>query len=78
MVCPTAIDRGEGLQIWIVVANILNMQSGTPDKGWSSCLEELVGGSQFSTTKKYHIIKCYTGPWAWITLWNDLSNGKWT
>jgi len=32
---------GDGLQIWIVAANILNKQSRTANNGWSSIL---VGG----------------------------------
>jgi hypothetical protein len=31
-------DGGDGLQIWKVAANILNKQSRTADKGWSSSL----------------------------------------
>jgi len=38
MVHPQVMDgRGE-LQIWRVAANILNNQSWTGDKGWSSSL----------------------------------------
>jgi hypothetical protein len=33
-----AEDRGDGLQIWRVAANILNKQSRTADSGWSSIL----------------------------------------
>jgi hypothetical protein len=38
MVCPQVVDGGNGLQIWRVTANILNKQSRTADKGWSSSL----------------------------------------
>jgi hypothetical protein len=31
-------DRGDGLLIWRVAANILNKQSLSADKGWSSSL----------------------------------------
>jgi len=31
-------DGGDGRQIWRVTANILNKQSRTADKGWSSIL----------------------------------------
>jgi hypothetical protein len=31
-------DRGDGLQIWRVAANILNKESRTADKCWSSSL----------------------------------------
>jgi hypothetical protein len=33
---PQVADGGDGLQIWRVAANILNKQSRTADKGWSS------------------------------------------
>jgi hypothetical protein len=41
--CPAHLilevaDGGDGLQIWKVAANILNKQSRTADKGWSSSL----------------------------------------
>jgi hypothetical protein len=38
MVRPLVADRGYGLQIWRVAANILNKQSRTADRGWSSSL----------------------------------------
>jgi hypothetical protein len=38
MACPRVADRGDGLQIWRVAANILNKQSRTADSGWSSSL----------------------------------------
>jgi hypothetical protein len=38
MVRPRVVDRGDGLQIWRVDANILNKQSRTADSGWSSSL----------------------------------------
>jgi hypothetical protein len=31
-------DVGDGVKIWRVAANILNKQSRTADKGWSSSL----------------------------------------
>jgi hypothetical protein len=31
-------DGGDGLQIWRVAANVLNKQSRTADRGWSSSL----------------------------------------
>jgi hypothetical protein len=36
--CPQVADGGNGLQIWRIAANILNKQSRTADKGWSSSL----------------------------------------
>jgi hypothetical protein len=38
MARPQVTDGGDGLQIWRVPANILNKQSRTADKGWSSSL----------------------------------------
>jgi hypothetical protein len=35
---PQVADGGDGLQIWRVAANILNKQSRTADRGWSSSL----------------------------------------
>jgi hypothetical protein len=36
MARPPVADGGDGLQIWRVAANILNKQSWTADKVWSS------------------------------------------
>jgi hypothetical protein len=36
MARPRVADRGDGLQIWKVAANMLNKQSRTADSGWSS------------------------------------------
>jgi hypothetical protein len=38
MARPQVADGGNGLQIWRVAENILNKQSRTADKGWSSSL----------------------------------------
>jgi hypothetical protein len=38
MARPRVADEEDGLQIWRVAANILNMQSRTADKEWSSSL----------------------------------------
>jgi hypothetical protein len=38
MARPRVADRGDGLQIWRVAANILKKQSRTADSGWSSSL----------------------------------------
>jgi hypothetical protein len=38
MARPRVADRGDGLQIWTVAANMLNKQSRTADSGWSSSL----------------------------------------
>lgn len=41
LVHPQVMDGVEELQIWTVVANMLNKQSWAPDKVWTSIL--LVG-----------------------------------
>jgi hypothetical protein len=38
MARPQDADGGNALQVWRVAANILNKQSRTADKGWSSSL----------------------------------------
>jgi hypothetical protein len=38
MARPRVEDGGDGLHMWRVAANILNKQSWTADKGWSSSL----------------------------------------
>jgi hypothetical protein len=38
MARPRGVQRGDGLQIWRVAANILNKQSRTADSGYSSSL----------------------------------------
>jgi hypothetical protein len=38
MARPQVADGGDNLQIWKVAANILNKQSRTAGKGWSSSL----------------------------------------
>jgi hypothetical protein len=48
MACPQVADGGDGLQIWKVAGNILNKQSRTADKGWSSSLEVGLGANNFS------------------------------
>jgi hypothetical protein len=44
MARPRVTDRGDGLQIWRVAANILNKQSRTADSGWYSSLRGWAGG----------------------------------
>jgi hypothetical protein len=38
MARPQVVGGGDGLQIWRVAANILNKQSQTANKWWSSSL----------------------------------------
>jgi hypothetical protein len=56
-------DAREGLQIWRVAANILNKQSQTADKGWSSSFGLGVGLQL--TVKIYDVTKCFKAPETW-------------
>jgi hypothetical protein len=51
MARPQVADGGDGLQIWRVAANILNKQSRTTDKGWSSRLGAGRGANNSSPYK---------------------------
>jgi hypothetical protein len=48
MARPLVADRGDGLQIWRVAANMLNKQSRTADSGWSSSLRVGRGPTTFT------------------------------
>jgi hypothetical protein len=48
-------NGGEGLQIWRVVANTLNKQPRTADKGWSCNL----GVGRGATTRHHKKVICY-------------------
>jgi hypothetical protein len=48
MARPQVADGGDTLQFWRVAANILNKQSRTSDKGWSSSLGVRRGASNSS------------------------------
>jgi hypothetical protein len=48
---PQVADRGDGLQIWRVAANILNKQSRTAERGWPAW--GLGGGLATPTLKRY-------------------------
>jgi hypothetical protein len=52
MARPQVADRGEGLQIWRVAANILSKQSRTADKGWPSSLGVGRGANNSPQQKK--------------------------
>jgi hypothetical protein len=45
MARPRVADRGDGLQVWRVAANILNKKSRTADSGWSSSLGDGQGAN---------------------------------
>jgi hypothetical protein len=48
MARPKVADGGNDLQIWSVAANILNKQSRTTNKGWSSSLRVGCGAKNSS------------------------------
>jgi hypothetical protein len=57
MACPQVADGGDSLQIWRVAANILNKQSRTSNKGWSSILGVGRGANSSVTTKNKLVTK---------------------
>jgi hypothetical protein len=59
MARPRVADRGDGLQIWKVAANILNKQSRTADSGWSSSLG-LGGGLTTLPRKTQYLLRITT------------------
>jgi hypothetical protein len=74
---PRVADRGDGLQIWRVAANILNEQSRTADSGWSSSL----GVGRWVTTlprKTQYLLRTTTHSLGTGRItWHNLSTGKW-
>jgi hypothetical protein len=59
---PQDADGGDGLQIWRATANILNKQSRTADKRWSSSLGAGRAAKKSSPTKILFFMECYIGP----------------
>jgi hypothetical protein len=59
MVRPQFADGGDGFQIWRVAANILNKQSRTGDKGWSSSMR-LGRGTNKSSPEKISLLRNVT------------------
>jgi hypothetical protein len=53
-------SSGSGLQIWRAAANILNKQSRTADKGWSSSSGIWSGANNSSL-----VANCHNGPRTW-------------
>jgi hypothetical protein len=84
MACPRVAGGGNGLQIWRVAVNILNKQSQTDDKGWSSSLGVWSGAFEL-TVKNNLVTKIHKKPQTWTdSLDNrpkrrkmDLRFGKW-
>jgi hypothetical protein len=64
---PQTAGGRDGLQIWRVAAYVLNKQSLTADKGWSSSLG--VGRWANNSQKEHVVTKCYIEPLnSWSTL----------
>jgi hypothetical protein len=77
MACPQVADRGDGLQIWSVAANILNKQSWTVNRGWPSSLGVGQGANSPPTIKLYVLQSIYKGLGNGQILWHDLSTRTW-
>jgi hypothetical protein len=60
MARPQVADGGDGLQIWRVAANILNKQSRTADRGWSSSLGFGRGANNPPTVKPFDLLRIIT------------------
>jgi hypothetical protein len=69
MACPWVTYGEVTLQIWRVVANMMNKQARTADNGWSSSF--WVGREDNNQI----FMKCYTGPWNWAD--NEPGKEKW-
>jgi hypothetical protein len=63
MARPLVAEGEDGLQIWMVAANILNKQSRTTDSGWSSILGVGRGLTTLAQTKNSILVtKHYAQP----------------
>jgi hypothetical protein len=69
-------DRGDGLQIWRVAANILNKQSRTVDRGWHSSLGVGRGTNNPHRKTLYLLRSMYKDLGNGRILWCDPSTGK--
>jgi hypothetical protein len=62
MARPQVAVGADGLQIWKVAANILNKQSRTANKGWSSSLGVGRGAFKVLTLKIYLVTNIHMKP----------------
>jgi hypothetical protein len=69
-------DRGNGLQIWRVAANIFNKQSRTADNGRSSSLEVGLEANNSSLKEISLLLNARQGLLLELILWNELIKGK--
>jgi hypothetical protein len=60
---PEVMNGANGLQIWRVAANLLNMHFKAADKGWFFGLGAIVGNNPHST--KYKLIELLHNARAW-------------
>jgi hypothetical protein len=65
MALPQVADGGNALHLWRKVANILNKQSRTADKGWSSSLGVGRGANISSPQENNLVTKTFTKPRTW-------------
>jgi hypothetical protein len=65
MARPQVADGGDSLQVWRVTANILNKQSRTADKGWSSSWGVGRGATLLLTVKNKLVTKDHKKPRTW-------------
>ena len=77
--CILWLQIEEQPPVWRVATNILNKQSQTVEKGWSSSLEVGQGANNSSPSKHILLQNIHTeslGPG--LILWYDLSKGRGT
>jgi hypothetical protein len=77
MARPLVADRGDGLQIWMVAANILNKQSRTTDSGWSSILGVGRGLTILAQKTQYLLRNTTHSLGTGRIIWHNLRVGKW-
>lgn len=58
-------NGSDDLKMWRLVANTLNKQSWTADKGLSSSLGVGQGANPLAVSKE-HVTKCYAGYRTWV------------
>lgn len=73
MARPKFLNGGDGLHVWRVTANKLNMSSRTADNRRSSGLGGVGVGLTTPSSKKKSVMKCLKGHPNWMELWtNDM------
>jgi hypothetical protein len=79
MARPYVADGEDGLQIWMVAANVFHKQSRTANKEWSSSLVVGRGATISLTVRNKLVVKCHKGPRTWVDSLEKLylSLAKW-